>query len=131
MARLRIYQTRSVVQAGVDRGVHGFGAIGGDGVQPGAGCGDRPAESANQDAASAGGDFVAWVRLGIHCVLEHYVFVRGAGVESTVLCAGSCGAGGADVLFLHQAVHFAVACGVGVLAGDRAGGGVDCDAGIA
>ena len=115
----------------MDRGLHGGGAIGGDGVQPtggrAAGCG----ESADGDAGSTGRSAEQRVCRRLCCGIGDCVCGGRGDAEPADAGVGSAGTGSGVDLQLHQAGDAVVACGAGACAGDCASGSMDCRAGIA
>ncbi len=119
------------LEAGVDRGGDGGGAVGRHGLQPSGGSKYRRAQSAHQDAASARRHADARFRLGLRSHGKRALSVGGGRVESVVLETRAAGAGHRVLLFLHQAVYVVFASRSRIQFGHRAGGGLDRGARIA
>src|ERR1035438_5920897 len=127
----RLWPPVRLAQAAVDCGGHGGRAFGGDGLQPADRRGYRCAQPAHQNAPPAGGTPLQRVYVGVRTSVRPSLPVCGLRVEPALSRTSAGGTGADSLLLLHQTVHLAFPSGAGPVPGNRAGGCLDRDAGLA
>ncbi len=115
----------------MDRGRHGRGSIGGNGIQPTCRRYYRCCQPTNPDAGVAGRDAFAAIRGVVHVGRLRGVHLRGITLESSCAIALADGACRIALVFLYKKVHALVSPGARIRSGHRSIGGVDRGARLA